>query len=179
MSERSSRISRLIGDRESRIGYIRAKLAVLIPAQIKALRLKSGMPRQIDLAREADMHQSRISAFETPGSANFTLETLARLAGTFGTGLLVKFVPFTEMLEWENRFSQDTFDVTRLEDDTDFIRPREPVSETILSTGIVAALTSHPKGNQIRGRQDIPFLPLPLDPVATSLSGSEQQRGAA
>ena len=179
MRERSSRISKLIADRESRIGYIRAKLAVLIPAQIRALRLRSGMPRQIDFARKADMQQSRISMFETPGSAKFTLETLARLAGTFGTGLLVKFVPFSEMLEWENGFSQDTFDVIRIEDDTDFTRPREHEDQSILGTGIVAALTSHREGNQARRQQDIPFLPPPPDAIGPSLRGAGQQRGAA
>jgi transcriptional regulator with XRE-family HTH domain len=123
VNERSNRISKLLQDQKSRASYIKAKLAVLVPAQIKALRLKSDMPRQLDLAREAHMHQSRISMFETPGQANLTLETLAKLAATFKTGLLVKFVPLSEMLRWENEFSQDEFDVIRLEDDEAFLSP--------------------------------------------------------
>jgi transcriptional regulator with XRE-family HTH domain len=100
---------------------------VLVPAQIHALRLKSknpALPRQRDLAREAEMHQSRISMFETPGAANITLETLAKIAAGLKVGVIVKFVPFNEMLRWENSFRADSFDVApRLEEDEEFIRP--------------------------------------------------------
>jgi transcriptional regulator with XRE-family HTH domain len=122
MSERSKTVSRLLSDLDARVSYIRAKLTILVPSQIKALRLKSGMSRQSDLAREAGMHQSRISMFEMPGASNMTIDTLSRLAATFKTGLIIEFVPFSEMLEWENKFNQDLFDVVRIDKDADFIR---------------------------------------------------------
>lgn len=59
--------------------------------------------------------------FETPGAANVTLETLAQIAAALRSGLVVKFVPFSEMLKWENDFSQDNFDVVRIEHDNEFI----------------------------------------------------------
>jgi transcriptional regulator with XRE-family HTH domain len=127
MSERSERISRLLNSLESRTSYIKSKLGVLVPSQIRSLRLKSDMPRQSDLASEAGMHQSRISMFETPGSANLTLDTLSRLAAAFNVGLVVKFVPFSEMLSWENDFSQNAFEVTKLADDAEFLNPSETV----------------------------------------------------
>src|SRR5258708_5088754 len=100
VSERSKTISKLRSDFESRTSYIKAKLGVLVPSKIKTLRLKSNMPRQGDLAAAAKLHQSRISMFETPGAANLTLETLAKLAAAFKVGLIVDFVPFSEMLRW-------------------------------------------------------------------------------
>jgi transcriptional regulator with XRE-family HTH domain len=121
MSERSKTISKLRSDFDSRTSYIKAKLGVLVPSKIKALRLKSNMPRQRDLAIAAKMQQSRISMFETPGAANVTLETLAKLGAAFKVGLIVDFVPFSEMLRWENRYSQDAFDVTRIDEDAEFI----------------------------------------------------------
>jgi transcriptional regulator with XRE-family HTH domain len=81
------------------------------------------MPRQADLAKAARLHQSRISMFETPGAANMTIETLARLAAAFKVGLVVKFVPFSEMLAWENHFSQDSFNVVKIDVDQDFLNP--------------------------------------------------------
>ena len=127
MRERSSRICRLLNNQNSRAAYVRAKLSVLVPFQIRALRMKSvnpPMPRQSDLARETGLHQSRISMFETPGAANVTLETLANIAAGLKVGLIVKFVPFSEMLHWENSYSQDTFDVSpRLEEDEAFLNP--------------------------------------------------------
>src|SRR5258708_34839258 len=69
------------------------------------------------------MKQSRISAMETPGRVNFNLETLVRMAATLNVGLMVKLVPFSEMLGWENSYSQDTFNVAQLADDIDFLQP--------------------------------------------------------
>lgn len=125
-NDRSKLIGRLKADKKFRASYIKAKLGLLVPAQIRALRLRSStppMPRQKDLANEAEMHQSRISMFETPGAANVTLETLANIASALRCGLKVEFVPFSNMLKWENDFPQDTFDVVRLDNDYEFINP--------------------------------------------------------
>jgi hypothetical protein len=78
---------------------------------------------QPELANRAEMKQPRISLMEQPGATKFSLETLVRLAAAFKVGLQVRFVPFSEMLEWENEYSQDAFTVTKLEDDTGFIKP--------------------------------------------------------
>jgi transcriptional regulator with XRE-family HTH domain len=127
MSDRLERIYKLLNSQKSRASYIKAKLVVLVPAQIRALRLSSTNPRmpyQRDLAREADVHQSRISMFETPGAANITLETLSKIAAGLRVGVIVKFVPFHEMLGWENSFSPESFNVLpRLEQDQLFINP--------------------------------------------------------
>jgi len=67
------------------------------------------------------MKQSRVSAMEQPGAVNFNIETLVRSAATYGVGLVVRFVPFSEMLRWENSFDQDAFDVVPIGEDTEFI----------------------------------------------------------
>ena len=121
MSDRLKTISKLKENRSSRIAYTKAKLSVLIPAQLKALRLKSETPRQEDLAIIAEMKQSRISAMEKPGAVNFNLETLVRMAAAFKVGLIVKFVSFSEMLRWENSFSQDLFEVKTVDHDSEFL----------------------------------------------------------
>jgi transcriptional regulator with XRE-family HTH domain len=145
MSGRSALISKLKKNRDTREGYVRAKLGTLVPSQIRALRLKSDMRRQKDLADAADILQSRISMIETPGAANVTLETLARLAAVFEVGLIVKFVSFSEMLHWENTFSQDRFDVVRLKEDVAFCTPTVPYQrdETVAATEDVAGVNSY------------------------------------
>lgn len=122
MSERLTLIARLLRDRDYRASYIRAKLEVLIPSQLRALR-QHQEKTQPELAQLAGMKQSRISTMETPGRVNFNLETLVRMAAALNSGLMVKFVPFSEMLGWENDYSQDTFNVTQLADDIDFLEP--------------------------------------------------------
>jgi len=65
---------------------------------------------------------------ETPGAVNFNLETLVRIASTLKVGLVVRFVPFSEMLRWENEFNQDRFNVVTLENDAEFIRPAATIN---------------------------------------------------
>jgi len=125
LDERSGLISKLKTEFDTRAAYIRAKVGTLVPSQIRALRLKSEMPRQADLAKAADMKQSRISMMETPGAANMTLDTLSSIAAALKVGLKVQFVPFSEMLTWENGFSQDQFDVVKIDRDVPFLRPAE------------------------------------------------------
>jgi transcriptional regulator with XRE-family HTH domain len=95
------------------------------------------MPFQRDLARESEMQQSRISMFETPGAANMTLETIAKIAAGLRVGVIVKFVSFSEMLRWENLFSPDSFDVARLSQDKEFINPTSEIP-----VGSIAALSA-------------------------------------
>jgi transcriptional regulator with XRE-family HTH domain len=136
MSERSNLISRLRTNRDSRAAYIRAKLDVLIPSQLRALRLRQSMTQAV-LADEAGMKQSRISAMETPGKTNFNLETLVSLAATFKVGLIVNFVPFSRMLRWENEYSQDAFDATGIDEDIEFLIPAAGFAKNTLAESSV------------------------------------------
>jgi transcriptional regulator with XRE-family HTH domain len=115
MSEGSQLIEKL-KDRRYREAYIRASINVNLPSQIRALRLKRGMS-QVAFAGQALMRQPRVSAMEKPGATNFNVETLVRVAAAFQVGLAVRFIPFSEMLKWENSFSQDSFDVVTFEKD--------------------------------------------------------------
>jgi len=119
VSEKSALIRKLQNDKNNRAAYIRAKINVNVPSQIRALRLKSPMTQE-ELADAAGMRQPRISAMERPGDTQFNLDTLIRLAAAFKVGLIVKFASHGEMLRWENNFSQDDFDVVTLEADDEF-----------------------------------------------------------
>lgn len=112
----SELISKLLADPEFRTDYLRAKISVNIPSQVKALRRRQDMTQK-DLAKAAGMHQSRISAIESPGETALNLETLIRLAAAFKVGLTVRFTPFSDVIRWENAFNQDEFSVTRLDED--------------------------------------------------------------
>jgi len=93
------------------------------------------------LAAASGMKQSRISAMEQPGRTNFNLETLVRIAATFKVGLAVKFVPFSEMLRWENEFNQDEFNPHAIEDDIEFQVPNIPKHVAEQFRALVAGTT--------------------------------------
>jgi len=118
----------MLNERDFRGSYLRGKLNVLISSQIYALR-KKFFGTQTGLAKASGMKQSRISAMERPGFTKFNIETLIRLAATFKVGLVVKFVPYSEVLKWDNEFSQDTLNVKQINDDTDFLNPSEATPE--------------------------------------------------
>jgi transcriptional regulator with XRE-family HTH domain len=101
-------------DLEYRHGVVNAQIEVDLPLEIRALRKQRGWT-QPELAERAEMKQPRISAMEKTGGANFTLETLKRLAKAFDVALIVKFAPFSELLRWSDRFNPDEFFVPGFE----------------------------------------------------------------
>lgn len=154
MNERSGLISRLMSNRNARESYIRSKLNVLLPSQIRALRLRRVL-KQEELGQAADMKQSRISAMERPGEAQFNIETLIRLAAALRVGLKVQFVAFSEMLHWENQFSQDAFEITPVEADAAFLNPAMFTGESEMASGVVitnemAATKKEPHSVELR-----------------------------
>lgn len=86
-----------------KLGMIKAKLKVLIPSQVKSIRMGRGMSQK-QLATAAGMLQSRIADIEMPGKANLTIDTLARLAAAFGLAVKIEFVRPEDMLKWGNEY---------------------------------------------------------------------------
>jgi transcriptional regulator with XRE-family HTH domain len=132
-------ISKLSKSQDTRESYIRSKLSVLLPAQIRSLRLRREKT-QAELGFDANMKQARISVLERIGEANFSIETLIKLASAFRVGLMVKFVPMSEMLEWENSFMPDEFDATPLEHDKAFLQPEHVNNQDSMSAGLRNAM---------------------------------------
>jgi len=144
MNARLKTISKLLNEQAARESYIRSKLSVLLPAQIRSLRLRRGQ-KQSELAASAEMKQARISKLEQIGAANFSIETMIHLAAAFRTGLIVKFVPFSDMLKWENDFQPDSFDVTPIEQDRQFRNPNgnENQEQPGMSSGLLEAISGN------------------------------------
>jgi transcriptional regulator with XRE-family HTH domain len=122
MSYRVKTISKLLAEGASRRDYIKAKLAQAIPSQIRALRLREEWTQK-RLGDEAEMKQARISAMESPGEVNFTLETLTRIAAALKVALWVEFISYSELVRRESSYSQDTFNPVRLPEDRGFLEP--------------------------------------------------------
>lgn len=148
--------------KEARAAYVRSKLSVLLPAQIRALRLRRGKS-QTEFGHDAEMKQARISALERIGAANFSVETLIQLASAFKVGLVIKFVPFSEMLQWENSFEADTFNVVSIEQDRAFIEPA--TCDSTVSTQIKTV--EYPPRYSMNGMQ---FFNQPLNSGLTNVN---------
>ena len=132
MSTESSASDNEMCDHEYRHGLVSAQFDIDLPLQIRALRKQRNWT-QPELAALAEMKQPRISAIEKPGGANFTLETLRRLAKAFDVALIVRFAPFGELSDWSKQFNPDNFHIPSFKDDPAFKEPQQPEA-TVLDT---------------------------------------------
>jgi transcriptional regulator with XRE-family HTH domain len=98
-------------DKEYRDSFVAAHLSNTVAAQISMLREANGWT-QTELAKRAGMKQSRISALEDPNYENIELGTLRRLASAYDVALTVRFVPFSELVEWTTELSPDRLSVS-------------------------------------------------------------------
>jgi len=67
-------------------------------AQIRAMREQRQWSQE-ELARRVGMGQARISLLENPNYENLSLNTLKRVANAFDVALVVRFVPFSKLIE--------------------------------------------------------------------------------
>ena len=102
-------LARLRASKAQRAGYVASQIDVLIPFQIRALRKQFGL-EQKDLADLTGMKQPSISRLEKAGN-RANLDTLIRIANGLDVALIVKFVPFSELILWSDSFSPDNFTV--------------------------------------------------------------------
>jgi transcriptional regulator with XRE-family HTH domain len=103
-------------DKETRDAFVSSQVSIPIAFQILALREQRGWTQK-QLAEKAGMLQPRIAAMERPSGSEPNLRTLKRFASAFDVALIVRFAPFSELVEWAGRFSPDTFIVPSFDED--------------------------------------------------------------
>jgi hypothetical protein len=64
----------------------------------------------------------------TPGRTRPNIETLRRVAEAFDCGLMVRFVPFSEMARWSEKFDPEAFHIPSFDEDT-YAERKGPQSE--------------------------------------------------
>ena len=100
-----------LSSKEYRDAYSETQMSVDILFQVEALA-RSRNKTLSDLVKEADAPLAQLE-----GEEPISPETLHRLAAVFDVGLMVRFVPFSDLVYWENVFDPNTFDVPSFEDD--------------------------------------------------------------
>ena len=115
MSEKSQWVEEL-HEKATRDAFVSSQMSIPLAFQILALREQRGMTQK-QLADKAGMLQPRIAAMERPSGSEPNLRTLKRLASAFDVALIVRFAPFSELVEWAERFSPDTFIVPSFDND--------------------------------------------------------------
>ena len=109
-----SKIIAKLRDPEYRKAFVASQINIGIPFQIRALLKTSGLTQE-EFARRAGMLQPRISAIQTPGKTRLNIETIRRIAEAFDCGLLIRFVPFSELVLRSEQFDPETFTIPSYE----------------------------------------------------------------
>ncbi len=92
-------------DQTYREAFISEEIDTGLPMQLRAMREARGWNQKY-VAEKMETKQPRFSLMEKPGYGNFSLNTLKKLAAIFNVGLIVSFVPFSEMIEFTDAFSR-------------------------------------------------------------------------
>ena len=88
-----------ISDPEYRREWAEEHVGVGLAFQIRALRESRGLTQE-GMGRLANKAQGTISQWENPNYGRYSLSRLRELAAAFDVGLLVRFVPFSELVDW-------------------------------------------------------------------------------
>jgi transcriptional regulator with XRE-family HTH domain len=99
LNSRKSLIARLRRGKTTRQQFVESHLSRTISHQLRATREKLGLSQE-RLAEKAGMNQNAISRLESSDYGKPTITTLKRLAASMDVGLIVRLVPFSEMIDW-------------------------------------------------------------------------------
>jgi transcriptional regulator with XRE-family HTH domain len=84
---------------KSRIKFAESHLNKNLAFQIRAMRASRGWSQE-ELARRTGMNQNMIYRLENPSYGKPTISTLKRIAAAFDVALVVRFLPFSRLVDW-------------------------------------------------------------------------------
>jgi transcriptional regulator with XRE-family HTH domain len=114
---RARQIWSKLANKEYRDSFVSSNIANTVSSQIFTLRDQRGWTQK-ELAQRAGMSQSRIPPLEDPNLENFEIGTLKRIASAFDVALVVRFVPFSELVTWTADLSEKKLLVPDFANDT-------------------------------------------------------------
>ncbi len=129
-------------NKEYRDAFVSEHIDTGIPFQIRALRDQRKWSQEV-FARHAKKHQAAVSRLENPDYGGFTLTTLKEIASAFDVALIVRFVPISELVEWELNLSPKSVQAVSFDEDAYFKEKKK--EETIALTSAQYATISPTK----------------------------------
>ncbi|MGH9682224.1 MAG: helix-turn-helix domain-containing protein [Candidatus Acidiferrales bacterium] len=99
LNSKMSLIRRLRRGREARAQFVSSHLDKTIAFQLRAIRDEQNLSQE-KLAEMVGMNQNAISRLESEWYGKPTIRTLKRLAAALDVALVVRFVPFGQLVDW-------------------------------------------------------------------------------
>lgn len=101
------RLNQRLSDPQARSRFKTNQIRELIASQIRLLREEHDWTQAELGERAGGVPQPRVSRLEDPDNAGLTLKTLVKLSDAFDVGLVVRFVPFSELIQWTVELSPE------------------------------------------------------------------------
>lgn len=176
------KLLRELQDPEYRRGFIEGHAKDTIAFQLRRLR-KSMEWEQRDVAERlgnANL-QPMISRYENPDYGRYSISTLLELASVFDVALVVRFAPFSELVEWDWSSDAATLCPASFEDDVKVAQLVERIeAEKKLAAQIQSRVrTVEVTQNQSQQSREIPQTQNALWEIATGRAGSARAASAA
>lgn len=97
-------------DPEYRRHFVSAHVRQTVTSQIRELRTAENRGwTQADLGLKTGMKANAISRLENPSYGDFTINTLLRVGEAFDVGLIVRYVPMSELVEWNQSVTPSVY----------------------------------------------------------------------
>jgi transcriptional regulator with XRE-family HTH domain len=106
IANKREQIRQSLSDPGYRHQFVEEEINVGIAFQIRSLRNRQKLT-QGNLADLMGGKQPLVSSWENPNYGKYTLGTLKDLAKAFDVGLLVRFVPFSTLVDWTVDLTSD------------------------------------------------------------------------
>ena len=88
-----------------------------------------------ELANRIGVRQAWIAQIENPNYSGFRSKTLLKLTSVFDIGLIVRYVPISNLVEWELGLSSESLKVQSFEEVKSIFKPH--ATNTIFKGGLV------------------------------------------
>jgi transcriptional regulator with XRE-family HTH domain len=92
-------MARLSRGSSARAEFVSSHVDKTLAFQLRAIRDRQGLSQE-KLAEMVDMNQNAISRLESEWYGKPTIRTLKRLAAALDVALVVRFVPFNQLVDW-------------------------------------------------------------------------------
>jgi transcriptional regulator with XRE-family HTH domain len=118
---KSEQIRQSLNDPEYRHQFVEEEINIGLAFQIRALRNRQQLT-QDELAKLLNGKQSLVSSWENPNYGKYTLGTLKDLAKALDVALLVRFVPFSTLVDWIVNLTQESIAPPSFKEEEQFKR---------------------------------------------------------
>lgn len=149
MNDRNKKLIDRLKDKAYRDSFVVSHIYNGIAFQIKAIREQKEWTQKELGDHAGNMQQERISVLENPNNSSVTINTLRKIASAFDVALMVRFVPFSDLVKWDANLSAQALQVTSFDEDTFF--KEEPRAE--LKLGLISEALEN-KVVSLQGHKD-------------------------